>query len=595
VSISRSGRLYQTLRGIRNRAIIARKRLARVDPTAYIHPSSHVAKDLVAGPYVFIGRNCSVPPLVAIGKYTMLASNVALVGDDHNWHEPGMPMQFSGRPAQQKTRIGADAWLGHGVTVRRGVSIGDGSVIAAGAVVTKDVPAFEVWAGVPAERIRTRFKDSTSRNEHERMLRAPTFAPRFAERLEALKPVGQPVHVPHDRIGLTTRPHVCILTSAHPIDDVRVNSKIAASFIDRGYKVSWVGPEVSYFNAVSDRDPRIAYYLTKPSRNKLDRLLSARRVGRKASEVEDVDWFYSPDPDAAEVAVRLAVGTNTRVLFDIHEIFHGALLDRWLLGRKATIPREYVRRRIAQTVRRSDLVMAVSRSVLEPYADPDQAKLVVRNIAPRWFGQAVESDDPRRDERNANIATTVFMHGKALPSNGTPTVLEAVDRLGKDQTRLKVVMFSNMGPGQPLYLPDLPERIERLGISDSIWLHDAVTHTDMPEVLKQCSVGMISYGRRLGEDSLPNRLFEYMAVGMAVLAPCYAVEIKAIIDTEDIGLTVDFEKPDDVARAMCWFIEHPVETAAMGKRARIAFLARHNWDIEFDHLVEAMRGRRGLK
>lgn len=589
MSISRSGRLYRTLRGVRNRAIIARKRLAQADPTAYIHPSSHVATDLVAGPYVFIGRNCSIPPLVTIGKYTMLASKVALVGDDHNWHEPGIPMQFSGRPAQQKTRIGADAWLGHGVTVRRGVTIGDGSIIAAGAVVTKDVPAFEVWAGVPAERIRTRFKDSTDRAEHERMLRNPTFTPQFAERLETLEPVGPALNVPHDRIGATTRTHVCILTSAHPIDDVRVNSKVAASFIDRGYKVSWVGPEVSYFNAVSDRDPRIEYHLTKPSRNRLDRLLSAQRVGRKASEVEGVDWFYSPDPDAAEVAVRLAVGTNARVVFDIHEIFHGALLDKWLLGRKATIPREYIRRRIARTVNRSDLVMAVSRSVLRPYADPEQAKLVVRNCAPRWFGQAAESDDPGGHERNVNVGSTVFMHGKALPGNGTPTVLEAVGRLGKDRTQAKVVMFPNMGQGQPLYLPDLPERIEQLGLGNSIWLHDAVTHTDMPGTLNQCDVGMISYGRRLGEDSLPNRLFEYMAIGMAVMAPCYAGEIKAIIDAEDIGLTVDFENPDDVATAMRWFIEHPVETADMGRRARIAFLARHNWDTEFDHLVQAMR------
>jgi acetyltransferase-like isoleucine patch superfamily enzyme len=111
----------------------------------------------------------------------MLASHVAIVGDDHNWSEPGVPIQFAGRPIQRTTTIGADVWVGDGVILMRGLTIGDAAIIAAGAVVTKDVPPYEVWAGVPARHIRDRFADDTARAKHEQMITGPTVPPTFTE------------------------------------------------------------------------------------------------------------------------------------------------------------------------------------------------------------------------------------------------------------------------------------------------------------------------------------------------------------------------------------------------------------------------------
>lgn len=385
--------------------------------------------------------------------------------------------------------------------------------------------------------------------------------------------------------------HICILTTAHPIDDVRVKSKIAASFLDHGFDVSWVGPEISYFGDVTDRDERISYHLTPPIRSRIDRLTSARQVGRKARGIKAVDWYYSPDPDAAEVAVKLARGSTAKVLFDIHEIFHGALIDRWLWGRKATLARGFVRRRVARTARRSDLVIGVSESVLRPYTDPLQPQICVRNCAPRWFADVPQFQEYGATTTRSESHSTIFMHGKALPNNGCQVVLEALSCLGQQRSRGRVILFPSAGGEAPPYMPDLASRIARLEIGDSVWLHDAVMHEQMPALTAQCDVGMVAYGRDLGEDSLPNRLFEYMACGIAVLAPSYALEIKRIVEAEEIGLTVDFERPDEVAEAMRWFIEHPEETEAMGARARAAFVERHNWDAEFAHLIAAMTAR----
>ena len=52
--------------------------------------------------------------------------------------------------------IGSDCWIGVGSTILKGVNIGDGSVIAAGSIVTKSIPSFEIWGGNPAKFIKKR-------------------------------------------------------------------------------------------------------------------------------------------------------------------------------------------------------------------------------------------------------------------------------------------------------------------------------------------------------------------------------------------------------------------------------------------------------
>ncbi|MGN1275552.1 MAG: CatB-related O-acetyltransferase, partial [Floccifex sp.] len=62
---------------------------------------------------------------------------------------------------QSRTVIGNDVWIGNNVTILAGVSVGDGAVLAAGAVVTKDVPPYAIVGGVPAKILRFRFDDGT--------------------------------------------------------------------------------------------------------------------------------------------------------------------------------------------------------------------------------------------------------------------------------------------------------------------------------------------------------------------------------------------------------------------------------------------------
>jgi len=124
------------------------------------------------GDYVYLGPHVEIAPQVKIGSYTCLSSYVVITGSDHLFDIPGVPIRFAGRPESVITNIGSDVLVGHGATIMRGVTIGNGSIIAANAVVTKDVPAYAIVGGVPAELIKYRFTES-EQQEHEKMLQEP--------------------------------------------------------------------------------------------------------------------------------------------------------------------------------------------------------------------------------------------------------------------------------------------------------------------------------------------------------------------------------------------------------------------------------------
>ena len=182
-ALRRHDRLYFKLRSMLMACRRRLRGLRSVHPTFYMAASARVSGDLVAHEYSFVNIGCMIGPRVTLGRYAMLAPEVVVIGGDHRVDMPGTPILFSGRPELPRTVIGADAWIGFRAIIMAGVSIGRGAIVAAGAVVTRDVPAYEIHAGVPARKIGERFESAADRSRHDEMLNGAPVTGEYARPL----------------------------------------------------------------------------------------------------------------------------------------------------------------------------------------------------------------------------------------------------------------------------------------------------------------------------------------------------------------------------------------------------------------------------
>lgn len=111
------------------------------------------------GMNVYFGHCAHLSADMKVGSGVLIGSNVSFVGGDHRWQSPNELMFFSGRDEIKTIIIGDDVWIGHGSIVMHGVRIGDGAIVAAGSVVTKDVEEFTIVGGNPARKIKNRFTE----------------------------------------------------------------------------------------------------------------------------------------------------------------------------------------------------------------------------------------------------------------------------------------------------------------------------------------------------------------------------------------------------------------------------------------------------
>ncbi len=103
-----------------------------------------------------LGVDCVVRGPLEIGNDVMMGRWVNIMTNSHDTARTDIPMNKQGNKPKRKVIIDSDVWIGNRVIILPGVKIGKGSIVGAGAVVTKDVPEYAVVGGVPAKIIKYR-------------------------------------------------------------------------------------------------------------------------------------------------------------------------------------------------------------------------------------------------------------------------------------------------------------------------------------------------------------------------------------------------------------------------------------------------------
>lgn len=117
--------------------------------------------DIILKENVNIGFNCEVYSLnkVEIGENTLIAAYTYIVGGGHSSEDTDMAFRDQEKHAAG-IKIGKNVWLGAKSVIMDGCSVGDNSIIGAGAIVTKDIPEYSVAVGIPAKVVKDRRENS---------------------------------------------------------------------------------------------------------------------------------------------------------------------------------------------------------------------------------------------------------------------------------------------------------------------------------------------------------------------------------------------------------------------------------------------------
>lgn len=144
---------------------------------------------ITLGENVYIGKDVHIECNAAIGDFVLIANRVAFVGrHDHDMRSIGVPVRFGtwigdrtpdSRERRALVTVEQDVWIGFGAVILSGVTLGRGCVIAAGAVVSADVPPYAIVAGNPAQILKQRFTDNEAAR-HEAAIRNGRYV--FSER-----------------------------------------------------------------------------------------------------------------------------------------------------------------------------------------------------------------------------------------------------------------------------------------------------------------------------------------------------------------------------------------------------------------------------
>lgn len=142
--------------GGKMRTFFADKIIKKCGNNVNIEKGAKFTPEVSIGNNSGIGVNCELWGDISIGENVMMGPEVVIYTQNHKKDRTDIPMCEQGHEESKQVVIGNDVWIGRRVMIMPGVHIGNGCVIAAGAVVTNDIEDFYIAGGIPAKEIKKR-------------------------------------------------------------------------------------------------------------------------------------------------------------------------------------------------------------------------------------------------------------------------------------------------------------------------------------------------------------------------------------------------------------------------------------------------------
>jgi glycosyltransferase involved in cell wall biosynthesis len=364
------------------------------------------------------------------------------------------------------------------------------------------------------------------------------------------------------------RAKVCVLTSVHIPFDGRVFHKEACSLAKAGYDVVLI--------ARHDKEETVSGVrvvpLPKP-RSRLHRMTGVLWRLYRLAVRENADVYHFHDPELMIVGLLLKL-RGKKVIWDVHEHYPNAILDKYYLSkplrRIVSKSFDWFERAVARFY---DYVIYTT-----PFVGARYQKMKVRSGRIENYPILSLSKTFERDPQDK-----IIYLGAMSRIRGLIEVIEAFGVVAKQHPHWELCLVGSSRPQS--FEQEMKDLATRRGVEAHVKFVEWVPYEEKERLSSQASMGVITYLPYSNNTScLPNKLFDYMLVGLPVVASNFPL-YKEVVEPDRCGLIVDPSKPEEIAKAMEYLIEHPEEARRMGENGRRAVLEKYNWEKETERLL----------
>ncbi len=363
-------------------------------------------------------------------------------------------------------------------------------------------------------------------------------------------------------------------TTVHPRDDSRIRSKEVATL------AAAFGEDVALYvqdglGDATDREQGYRIVDTGPRLGRIMRMtLGAWRMIRAVAKARPrVAHFHDPELLPWALTLRLL---GIRIVYDVHEdtpqqVKHNpglpAIAQRLLPPFVALA--EWIGARLISGI------VAPTQTIADRF--PVASTALVRN-----FPMLEELHYPNPAPMRDRLLEFAYV-GYISETRNIYAMMQAVARLPQPEARLRLV--------GSFALEETEQRARALPEWRSVRFDGWASRQEVAAVLGQVRAGLVLLKPVPHEmETLPIKLFEYMAAGLPVISSDFPVW-REIVEGADCGLLVDPRDVDAISEAMNWVMAHPDEAQAMGERGRRAVEERFNWNLEAETLTAFYRNR----
>jgi glycosyltransferase involved in cell wall biosynthesis len=360
---------------------------------------------------------------------------------------------------------------------------------------------------------------------------------------------------------------VCHLTSVHRDGDIRIFHKQCVSLAQAGYDVSLIIPNTE---SRTEKGVEIVSFesVYKSRRERMTKTVN--QVLEKALEI-DADIYHFHDPELLKV-VKTLKRKGKKVIYDVHE----------------DLPRQILAKHWIPTILRKAISF-----VTEKYENR-KAKLCdgVITATPFIRDRFLKVNKNTLDVNNYPILTELL-----LDIDYSDKTEDAICYVGGITRVRGIIELLNSLMSLDVYLllagtfleEGLKNECEKLSSWSKVEELGFLNRQEVKDVYLKSKIGIVTLHPIINYlDSLPVKMFEYMAAGLPVIASDFPFW-KSIVEENDCGLCVDPLDPKTLAEGIAFLLNNPEEAKRMGENGKKMVKEKYNWNIEETKLVSFYR------